>query len=205
MVASELLSLLLALQLLPSSDPQPDASSWRLSVPSTTQLPCGASVTDYGAAGDGKRYDTGAIQAAVDAVAACGGGPVRFPPGDYLTATILLKSGVVLDLAEGARLLGGTREEDYPPESHRWYVVLAEDATGVGVTGGGEINGQGWAFIRRRDPRKNVMVSWNSTGACLGDECRPRLLGFLRCRNVRIWNIRLVDPAYWWCASHQKA
>lgn len=76
-------------------------------------------------------------------------------------------------------------------------MVVAEDATDVGITGGGEIDGQGLEFVERFDERKNVMVSWNRTGACFDDECRPRLVGFLRCRNVRVWNISLTQPAYW--------
>ena len=190
---------LLALHFLVSSA-QTDTSPRPIYPLSNKDLqPCLASVADYGASGDGINYDTAAIQDAVDAVVGCGGGRVFFPPGDYLTETILLKSGVILEISEGARVLGGTRQDDYPPESRRWYVILAEDAADVGITGGGEISGQGWAFVQRYDERKNVMVSWNSTGDCLGDECRPRLLGFLRCRNVQIWNIQLTDPAYWWC------
>lgn len=121
-----------------------------------------------------------------------------FPPGKYLTATVFLKSGVVLEVQKNATVLGGTRLEDYPAEQSRWYVVLAEDAVDVGVTGGGEINGQGLEFVVRFDERKNVMVSWNQTGACSGDECRPRLIGFIRCRNVRVWDVKLIEPAYWW-------
>lgn len=161
------------------------------------------SVTDYGAFGDGAHYDTPHIQAAIDACSAASGGAgvcrVVFPPRTYLTATVFLKSGVVLEVQRGAKILGGTKLEDYPAEASRWYVVLAEDAVDVGITGGGEINGQGLEFVERFDERKNVMLSWNRTGACLGDECRPRLVGFLRCRNVRVWNISLIEPAYWWC------
>lgn len=154
------------------------------------------SVRDFGAAGDGSRYDTRAIQSAIDA---CSGTcHVSFPPGRYLTATIRLRSGVVLDIQEGATILGGTRIGDYPRRSDRWYVVLAEDAIDVGITGGGAIDGQGLEFVERFDERKNVMVSWNRTGACLGDECRPRLVGFIGCRNVRVWNVTLTEPAYWW-------
>ena len=157
------------------------------------------SVTDYGAAGDGSRYDTAAIQAAVDDCAAAGGGRVLLPaPGDYLTATVHLRSRVVLEVAPGARLLGGTRQADYPPESRRWYVVLAENTTGAGITGGGEINGQGEAFVVTPSEVKNVMVSWNDTGDCLGDECRPRLVGFIDSKDVRIHDITLNQPAYWW-------
>ncbi|KAM0871988.1 hypothetical protein ACQ4PT_039028 [Festuca glaucescens] len=152
------------------------------------------SVADYGAAGDGSRYDTAAIQAAINACGAAGGGRVLLPaPGDYLTATVHLRSGVVLEVAPGARLLGGTRQQDYPPESRRWYVVLAENTTGVGVTGGGEINGQGGAFVITPNAQKNIMVSWNVTGDCKGDECRPRLVGFIDSKDVRIHDITLSE------------
>ncbi|XXG56557.1 hypothetical protein AAC387_Pa03g3940 [Persea americana] len=171
--------------------------------PTTIQLPrsntsqTSVSVKDFGASGDGKSYDTRCIQAAIDACAMAGGGRVRFPAGSYLTGTIFLRSGVVLEVEKGARILGGAKERDYPAEGRRWYVVLAENATDVGITGGGEINGQGWKFVKRMNPRKNVMVSWNKTGKCYGDECRPRLIGFLDSRNVRVWNVNLIEPAYW--------
>ncbi|KAJ9695725.1 hypothetical protein PVL29_010950 [Vitis rotundifolia] len=163
----------------------------------TIQLPHLFSVADFGAIGDGLHYDTAAIQATIDACHSAGGGHVRFPPGTYLTATVYIKSGVYLVVEEGAKILGGTKLEDYPAESRRWYVVLAENATDVGITGGGVIDGHGMKFVKRFEEAKNVMVSWNETGACLGDECRPRLVGFLGCRNVRVWNIRLNEPAYW--------
>lgn len=160
-------------------------------------LPHLFSVADYGAIGDGLHYDTAAIQATIDACHSAGGGQIRFPPGTYLTATVYIKSGVYLVVEEGAKILGGTKLEDYPEESRRWYVLLAENATDVGITGGGVIDGHGMKFVKRFEEAKNVMVSWNETGACLGDECRPRLVGFLGCRNVRVWNIRLNEPAYW--------
>ncbi|XP_059668473.1 probable polygalacturonase [Cornus florida] len=192
-----LTSLFVLLSLLLQSEP----STLLLTSP-TIQLPQSTtttiSVTDCGAVGDGIHYDTRHIQAAINACSAGSGGcRVVFPPGTYLTATVFLRSGVVLEIQKGAKILGGTRLEDYPAEASRWYVVLAEDAVDVGITGGGEINGQGLKFVERFDERKNVMVSWNRTGACLGDECRPRLVGFLRCKNVRVWDVKLIEPAYW--------
>ncbi|KAF9593247.1 hypothetical protein IFM89_021003 [Coptis chinensis] len=147
------------------------------------------SVTDYRAIGDGTTYDTSHIQAAIDACSAAGGGNVIFPAGkDYLTATIYLKSGVTLEIEKGARILGGPRLVDYPVESKRWYVVLAENVTDVGIIGDGVIDGQGLKFVEKLDEKKNVMVSWNSSGACYGDECRPRLVGLhiVRCDNTLI-------------------
>ncbi|GER25902.1 pectin lyase-like superfamily protein [Striga asiatica] len=164
--------------------------------------PLSISVADYGAKADGRHYDTVAIQSAIDDCSAASsfhGRPchVGFPPGSYVTATLRLKSGVVLNISTGAAILGGTRMADYPERQERWYVVVADGATDVGITGGGEINGQGLSFVTRFDERKNVMVSWNQTGACLGDECRPRLVGFIGCTNVRIWDVSFNDPAYW--------
>lgn len=160
------------------------------------------SVTDHGAVGDGRCYDTAAIQAAIEACAGAGGGRVRFPAGgDYLTATVWLRTGVVLEVEAGARILGGSRQWDYPADPARWYVVVAEGVQRVGITGGGEINGQGEAFVVRRDPRKNVMVSWNATGSCRGDECRPRLVGFIDSVDVVVSDVTLNQPAYWWCVS----
>lgn len=155
------------------------------------------SVRDFGATGDGKHYDTAAIQSAIDS---CRTKPcyVTFPTGTYLTATIFLKSNVILDIPKGSTILGGTKLEDYPKEFDRWYVILAENARDVGITGGGVVDGQGLEFVVKFDERKNVMVSWNQTGACSGDECRPRLVGFLDSTNVGVWNVTFRQPAYWW-------
>ncbi|KAG4130097.1 hypothetical protein ERO13_D09G122000v2 [Gossypium hirsutum] len=154
------------------------------------------SVRDFGATGDGKHYDTAAIQSAIGS---CRTKPcyVTFPTGTYLTATIFLKSNVILDIPKGSTILGGTKLEDYPKEFDRWYVILAENARDVGITGGGVVDGQGLEFVVKFDERKNVMVSWNQTGACSGDECRPRLVGFLDSTNVRVWNVTFRQPAYW--------
>ncbi|CAM8933146.1 unnamed protein product [Rhodiola kirilowii] len=176
-----------------SSAPRADRSTIIRLLGSTPSFP----VTDFGAIGDGLHYDTPHIQSAIDACHASGGGHVVFPPGDYLTATIHLRSRVVLVVQKGARVLGGPRLTDYPTDSKKWYVILAEDATDVGITGGGAIDGQGLKFVEKFDERKNVMVSWNKTGACFGDECRPRLVGFIRCRNVQVKHILLTEPAYW--------
>jgi hypothetical protein len=53
-------------------------------------------VVDFGAEGDGKADDTAAIQAAIDAASASGGGMVLVPGGVYLTRTLTIASRVHL-------------------------------------------------------------------------------------------------------------
>ncbi len=62
-------------------------------------------VRHYGATGDGKTVDTPAINRAIDAAAAAGGGMVLFPAGIYLCFSIRLKSNVHLHLEQGATIL----------------------------------------------------------------------------------------------------
>jgi polygalacturonase len=62
------------------------------------------SVRKYGATGDGKTVDTPAVQKAIDAAAAAGGGTVVFPAGTFLCFTIHLKSYVSLFLSSGATI-----------------------------------------------------------------------------------------------------
>ena len=59
-------------------------------------------VRAYGAKGDGKTLDTDAINRAIDAAAAAGGGTVHVPAGRYLSFSIRLKSHITLQLASGS-------------------------------------------------------------------------------------------------------
>ena len=62
-------------------------------------------VRTYGATGDGKTVDSPAINRAVEAAAAAGGGTVRFPGGSYLSFSIRLRSHVELHLEAGANII----------------------------------------------------------------------------------------------------
>ena len=70
-------------------------------------------VTDYGAVADGKALQTAAIQAAIDACFAYGGGEVCVPSGVYPVGSLRLRSHVTLHLCEDAVLLGSRDPEDY--------------------------------------------------------------------------------------------
>src|SRR5580658_9626408 len=61
-------------------------------------------VRTYGATGDGKTVVTPAINRAIEAAAAAGGGTVIFPSGTYLCFSIHLKSHINLYLSQGATI-----------------------------------------------------------------------------------------------------
>jgi polygalacturonase len=62
-------------------------------------------VRKYGATGDGKTLDTDAVNHAIEAASAAGGGVVVFPPGTYLCFSIHLKSQVHLHLQQGSTIM----------------------------------------------------------------------------------------------------
>lgn len=64
-------------------------------------------VRQYGAKGDGSSNDAPAINRAIDAATAVGGGTVYFPAGVYLSYSIRLKSNICLYLDQGAVILAG--------------------------------------------------------------------------------------------------
>src|SRR5262245_13933115 len=65
----------------------------------------GYDVRTFGAKGDGQTLDTEAINKAIEAAAAKGGGTVYFPAGAYLSFSIRLKSNIALYLDAGATLI----------------------------------------------------------------------------------------------------
>jgi polygalacturonase len=131
--------------------------------------PC--SPLTYGAVGDGTvgtnngTLNTVAIQSAINACAARGGGIVALSPvpsGEnvYLTGPIQLKSHVYLEINAGVTLLATTDEGqysiaylDYPmpgtnvfpylPTAPYEALVFAYQAVDTGIIGSGVINGQG--------------------------------------------------------------
>jgi polygalacturonase len=79
-------------------------------------------VREFGAKGDGKNLDTPAINKAIDAAAAAGGGTVYFAAGTYLCYSIRLKSRVRLLLSSGATIVAA----DPPKEKGEEGFDLAE-------------------------------------------------------------------------------
>lgn len=145
------------------------------------------SIRDFGAVGDSKTLDTAAIQKALDAAARDGRGEVRIPAGNYVTGSLVMKSGTTLHLEDGAILLGSSNATDYPIIRARWEgietnchraLISASHAKNIAITGGGVIEGNP-AVGRLRDPRG------------------PTVIEFIACNNVSVQGVKLKSTRMW--------
>ncbi len=136
-------------------------------------FPMGAiyDIRSFGAAGDGKTVDSSAINKAIEAAAAAGGGTVFFPAGTWLSFSIRLKSHVGLYFSQGCILLaaespkpgettgynGGAYDaaepntawdpyQDYGHNHWKNSLIWGIDLEDVSITGPGLIYGKGLSF-----------------------------------------------------------
>lgn len=152
-------------------------------------------VRAFGAKGDGTTKDTAAIQSAIDACAKKGGGTVRLTSGTYVSAPIVLKSNITLQLDQSATLLGSPDHGDYPAKTEFHVpdlqpLVSAENAEHIAITGEGTIdgNGQSW-WDEARSIRDHGVLG---TG-----HPRPKLVIFDHCKHVRIEGITVQNSPMW--------
>jgi alpha-L-rhamnosidase len=158
-------------------------------------------VTDFGAVAGGTGLNTAAIQTAIDAAAAAGGGTVVIPAGVFRSGSVFLKQGVALHLAEGAVLQGSENIGDYPKRMTRieghfepWSMALvnAQELAQVRISGPGRLDGGGPVYWRAFWARRQ------ENPQCTNLEVeRPRLVLVDRCTDVRITNIALQDSGFW--------
>ena len=139
--------------------------------PNASALPGIFDIRTYGAVGDGKTVDSPAINKAIEAAAAAGGGTVLFPAGTWLSFSIRLKSHVALHLSQGATILaadsplpgattgynGGTYDAAEPNTAwdayqdyghNHWHnsLIWGEGINDVSITGPGLIFGKGLSY-----------------------------------------------------------
>jgi polygalacturonase len=150
----------------------------------------------YGAKADGVTKDTKAIQAAIDdCTKTKGGGTVTLSGGTFLSAPIVLKDNITLEIAKGAVLLGSPDRADYPMVTFARNqtvqpLVSAVNAENIAITGEGVIDGNGkvwWDYV------KGVKDS----GVLGTDHPRPMGVVFDHTKHVRMEGVTVQNSGFW--------
>jgi polygalacturonase len=167
----------------------------------------------YGAIGDGKTLNTIAIQKAIDACAAAGGGTVLVSGGVFLTGPLFLKSNIVFEVAVGATLQGSPNFSDYPSMAGRWEgldrtiyasLLTGTDLENVTIQGRGTLDGNGaiwWdAFHKTMALRTQLGLQArepdNPPGSPLAWP-RARMINLYRSKNIVIRDLSITNSPSW--------
>lgn len=171
-------------------------------------------VRDYGAVGDGKALDTGAVNRAIEACASSGGGTVIVPAGNYLCFSIHLKSCVHLLLSAGTAIIAADsprpgqsagyqngRYDDAEPNGgfeayqdfghNHWHnsLMWGEDLHDISISGPGLIWGRGLsrggASVMLQDP---FQADQNGVG--------NKTIALKNCRNVRFQGFSILKAGH---------
>ncbi len=159
-------------------------------------------VRDFGATGRRAENARPAIQKALDACAAAGGGMVYFPPGDYTSGTIHLRSHVRVFVEAGATIYSIKDKNEFDKDA----LLFGEDLVNVSLEGRGTIDGQGAYEWRPNDIeddfiRPNQLLMEKLGKSLLRsfpkkDQC-GKLVLLLRCKDVRITGLSFIDSPSW--------
>ena len=154
----------------------------------------------FGATGDGKTIDTPAINKAIEAAAAAGGGIVRFAAGSYLCYSIHLKSHITLYLDPGATIVAADTPTQAssgydPPEPNAWdrfqdfghshwrnSLIWGEELENISIEGHGLIWGKGLS----RGERDTVLA------AGVGNKS----ISLKNCRNVTLRDVSILHGGH---------
>jgi polygalacturonase len=174
---------------------------------------CGVfNVRDFGALGDSIALDHHAIQRAIDAAAASGGGTVLLPPGNYRCGSIKLKSSVHLHLEFGAKIIGSSNREDYTifekgmtyndnaPQliDLRYFLIVGDTIDNAAITGMGTIDGNGAAFYEEQEINGKPLYapkSWRPCGVLLFFNCTDVRLDGVSIKNSPCFAVHLYGCA----------
>lgn len=151
------------------------------------------SIVDYGAKSDTSYLSTIAIQKAIDACAAAGGGRVIVPAGQFKTGSLFLRDFVYLYLSPGATLFGSKNVADYIPVQPSYVslrtcsstiqLIYGENLHNTGICGEGTIDGQGSVFIKKAETDEGLT--------------RPHLIRFITCTDITVRDVTLRNSGCW--------
>jgi polygalacturonase len=162
-------------------------------------------ITNYAAIGDGVATNTTAIQSAINAAGAAGGGVVLVPAGTYLCGPIQLASKINLHLEAGA-LLRMLPLEKYPGGLVNPANFISGDSLhDVAITGTGAIDGQGapwWPYAKTsKDAKRPRMITPSNCerllieGITLSNSPMFHIALGGSCRDVTIRRVTVRAPA----------
>jgi polygalacturonase len=173
-------------------------------------------VRTYGATGDGKTIDSPAINRAIEAAAAVGGGTVVFPAGNYVSFSIRLKSHVDLYLSQGCTIIaaesplpgqttgymGGVYDaaepdpawESYQDWGHNhWHnsLLWGDGISDISITGPGLLWGKGLSFGADRAVRGDY-PKYTAEQAGVGNKA----IGLKNCHNVVLRDFSILKGGH---------
>lgn len=174
-------------------------------------------VRNFGAAGDNKTVDTTAINRAIEAAAAAGGGTVFFPSGSYLSFSIHLKSKVGLYLAHGCTIVaadspkagegtgynGGAydaAESNAPWETYQDYghnhwhnsLIWAEGESDLSISGPGLIWGRGLSHGGGPGDVRGDYPNFRAESPGVGNKA----IALKNCRNVTLGGFSVLKGGH---------
>ena len=156
------------------------------------QTPPFFNVKDYGAVGDGTALDSPAINGAIAAAGAQGGGTVIFPAGTYLCGSLHLTNNLTLYLSNNAVIWGSQANIDpheanpfsqYQDQGHSYFhdaLIWGENLTNLTFTGAGKIDGHG------------ALATGNPSSTTPGD----KVLCLVLCTNITITGITITNGGH---------
>ncbi|MGK7395050.1 MAG: glycoside hydrolase family 28 protein, partial [Candidatus Cyclobacteriaceae bacterium M3_2C_046] len=174
-------------------------------------------ILHFGAKPGDLKINNSAFQKAITACAENGGGVVLVPAGKWLSGPIHFKSNVNLHLAEGAEISFSKKFDDYLPvvliQRGGYYCynysppVYARDCQNIAITGKGTLNGNGqvWWPWKKNQPgmvelfkmgKARVPVEERVFGTP-EDGVRPPFVQFIRCENVLVEDVTLLNGPSW--------
>ncbi len=157
-------------------------------------------ISKYGAKADGRTINTKIIQQLIDKVSAGGGGRVIIPPGNFMTGTLFIKTGVDLHLELGAVLLGSHSTNDYNKLAGRSALIIASDQNNIAISGEGIIDGQGQELMLDifKKLRSGELVSPDSLWLVKRPgPGRALVIYFKGCKGVKVTDVTLKNASDW--------
>jgi polygalacturonase len=175
-------------------------------------------IRSFGAMGDGTNLDSPAINQAIQAASAGGGGTVFVPAGTYLCGSIHLTNNIHLYLDAGSVILGAPQAmnaydptEPWPGQAyqdggHTYFhnsLIWGENLTNLSITGPGMINGGGLVcddklldemcgFSRWSPTNRTPILETNLPPSRLGNKA----IALKLCRNVLLRDITIFHGGH---------